>query len=338
MIEVPEASVRAAMLLAGEADLAPVSVADVSRLRDGGILFNDVLQKFQGLWVHMSGNHWVTEDMDGAAIERTNEDLPWIGNPWASGTFNDGAYDGNTPSMVNARKVREAMAIALDRDLLGETILGGYGGPNYRIMNHHAPEWIDGNGDEDWIVPYDGDRARALLAEAGYADGFEFELWCPLDVGNDIEVCLAVAGMWKDELNLDAKVSTTVYTANRPKLVDRTFTSPWILPWGDNRKGAEGRSKGGAYPGCCRWPTIGFNIGYEDPTGVLGYMETKGQEKGSAENMASRKVYMDAFASEWLEFGIVDFPNLLGLGDKILSWPLKPQGMLNSWDEIVIKK
>jgi len=328
-IEVPEAAVRAAMLKTGEADIAAVSVADVTSLQKAGIEFNDSMRQFQGLWIHFAGNMWMTKDeLTGDSIDRTLKDLPWVGNPFLGGA----AFDVNTPSMVAARQVREALALAIDRDLLAETILGGYGGPNYRIFNGAHPEF-----DENWKIPFDLDRAQTLMSEAGYPDGFDMELWCPLDVGNDQEVCEAVSSMWMRHLDVDAKLSTTVYTANRPQLVNRTFTSPWVLPWGSNRNSGKAAEAGGTYPGCCRWPTIGFNISYEDPTGWDCYQETRGQEKGSDENLASRHRCMDEFASEFLEVGIVDFPNLIGVGGGVAAWELRPLTFINSFETIVLK-
>jgi len=328
-IEVPEAFVRAAMLKTGEADIAPVSVADVTSLQDAGIEFNDAMKQFQGLWIHFAGNMWMTKDeVSGDPVDRTLKDLPWVGDPFQGGA----AFDLNTASMVAARKVREALALAIDRDLLAETILGGYGGPNYRIFNDAHPEF-----DEKWKIPFDPDRAQALLGEAGYPNGFDMELWCPLDVGNDQEICEAISSMWQRNLDVDAQLSTTVYTANRPMLVDRTFTTPWVLPWGSNRNSGQAAEPGGTYPGCCRWPTIGFNIGYEDPTSWDCYQETRGQEKGSTENMASRALCMDGFASEFLETGVVDFPNLIGIGGGVAAWELRPLQFINSFETIVLK-
>lgn len=69
--------------------------------------------------------------------------------------------------------VRQAMSHAIDREGLVEGIFQGLGEPNVQPFPRgyfaHDPALDD-------FYPYDPDRARELLAEAGLADGFSFEL------------------------------------------------------------------------------------------------------------------------------------------------------------------
>jgi peptide/nickel transport system substrate-binding protein len=51
--------------------------------------------------------------------------------------------------------------------------------------------------EEDVRLPFDPARARALLAEAGYPNGFEVTLDCPNNrYINDEQICQAIAAMW----------------------------------------------------------------------------------------------------------------------------------------------
>ena len=77
---------------------------------------------------------------------------PWIGE-----------Y-GNAESMERARKVRQAMALALDTKLMNETLLDGLGWELY--MNSFSTR--DPNWNSKWEWTQDIDEANRLLDEAGY--------------------------------------------------------------------------------------------------------------------------------------------------------------------------
>src|SRR5690606_39116955 len=68
-------------------------------------------------------------------------------------------------------RVRHALNLAIDKDALVQGVLYGAGKPAASAMPVMA------YADPDLApYPYDPDRAKELLAEAGYADGFEAEL------------------------------------------------------------------------------------------------------------------------------------------------------------------
>jgi peptide/nickel transport system substrate-binding protein len=70
--------------------------------------------------------------------------------------------------------VRQAVAHALDREALANTLYGGYWTPAINNRWPGMPGWADYQP-----YPYDPERARALLAEAGYENGVEFTLDMP---------------------------------------------------------------------------------------------------------------------------------------------------------------
>ncbi|KQT85755.1 ABC transporter substrate-binding protein [Aurantimonas sp. Leaf443] len=96
------------------------------------------------------------------------------------------AVAGNTElkvvaGMNNARKpfddrrVRQALMMAVDRAMLIEGAYSGFGQP---IGSHYTPNdpgYVDLTG----VHPYDVEKARALLAEAGHADGLAFSIKVP---------------------------------------------------------------------------------------------------------------------------------------------------------------
>ena len=90
--------------------------------------------------------------------------------------------------------VRRALNHAIDRQAIIDAVLLGAGVPAVQpfpegYFAHHPDYPAD-------YYPYDPDRARELLAEAGLADGFEFEMLVPAnDLSNRLaEVVMAMLG------------------------------------------------------------------------------------------------------------------------------------------------
>lgn len=107
-------------------------------------------------------------------------------------------------------RVRRAMNQALNMDLIAKKVMRGMS-RNAGILV--APPVPGYDADLDVRVPFDLDKAKALLAEAGYPDGFEVGLDCPNDrYVNDEEICQAVTSMWA---RLGVKVSLTAQTKSK---------------------------------------------------------------------------------------------------------------------------
>ena len=68
------------------------------------------------------------------------------------------------------RRVRQALNYAIDKEAMVEVLLGGHTRPAGQPVPHNAR----GYNSAVKPYPYDPQRARELLAEAGYPDGFEF--------------------------------------------------------------------------------------------------------------------------------------------------------------------
>jgi peptide/nickel transport system substrate-binding protein len=71
--------------------------------------------------------------------------------------------------------VRQAIAHAIDRHALIEGAMFGYGTPIGSHFPPHSPDYVDLTG----RYPFDPARARALLAQAGYPEGFDATLKLP---------------------------------------------------------------------------------------------------------------------------------------------------------------
>lgn len=135
---VPEEATRVAMLRAGEADIAPVSFDSIDGLEAAGI---DIVA---------AERTWSPVIRLGGVVQtdpaRFNPDVPWADV-----------------------RVRQAMNYAIDKQTIIDELFAGQGS----IANGDTPvqAWADVPP-----YPYDPDMARQLLADAGYADGFDMVL------------------------------------------------------------------------------------------------------------------------------------------------------------------
>jgi ABC-type transport system substrate-binding protein len=178
---VPEDVTRLATLLSGE-----VHISDVPR----------ALQK----------------DAAAKGMQVLTSKLPAIQHYWHFGGLYFASPDKLDPKVPFVdKRVRQAMNMAVNRNAIADAILGGKVQP-HRINGYH-PEldsklW-PGIWNPDWdkrfeaLYGYDPARARALLKEAGYPNGFEFTIYLAtlpglpeiVDIGQAIALDFQAVGL-----------------------------------------------------------------------------------------------------------------------------------------------
>ncbi len=126
------------------------------------------------------------------------------------------------------KRVREALSISIDRELIKRTTMRGLSLPAGIMV---APG-VNGNApDIDQPVKADPDRAKRLLTEAGYPNGFEIQLNCPNNrYINDEEICQNVAVMWA-RIGVRTKLAAEAMATFIQK-VQNFDTSLYLLGWG----------------------------------------------------------------------------------------------------------
>ena len=101
--------------------------------------------------------------LDKIPIYRDMENTPYVQAPYL-GTY---YYLLNTNKKpLNDVRVRQALSLSIDRDILTSTVLQGTAFPAYSItppdtLGYYPPR----------LFGYDPDKAKELIAEAGYPDG-----------------------------------------------------------------------------------------------------------------------------------------------------------------------
>ncbi len=166
---------RVAALLSGEVDLIyNVPVRDIDRVSGGA---NTEVKAIPG------------PDVMHINIDVTRQQTP-------------GYKHGKNPFLD--RRVREAFAIAIDRDSIIKNVYGGHAYPTGQLPIPGAYGYVE----DIKPYPYNPEKARQLLKEAGYPDGFEFVWDVPQQrYFNDGPCSQAIAGFLakvgiKAELNM----------------------------------------------------------------------------------------------------------------------------------------
>ncbi|WP_417701276.1 ABC transporter substrate-binding protein [Pseudophaeobacter sp.] len=123
----------------------------------------------------------MAEDVDAFASFPAPENLPQFD---ADPRFQVlvGSTEGETILSTNNKqapfddlRVRQALAHAIDRQAIIDGAMFGYGTPIGSHFAPHHPAYVDLTGQS----AYDPEQAKALLAEAGLADGFKTTLHLP---------------------------------------------------------------------------------------------------------------------------------------------------------------
>ncbi|WP_349743353.1 ABC transporter substrate-binding protein [Roseateles cavernae] len=193
---------RVAALLSGEVDLlTDLPTQDVQKLRNDAKL---------------------------AVLEGTEIRTIFIAMDQGSDEIRGSNIKGKNP--LKDKRVREALSVAIDREAIKRAIMRGLSVPAGLMV---APGVNGNTPDIDTPLKVDADKAKKLLAEAGYADGFEVPLNCPNNrYVNDEEICQAVVSMWA-RIGIKARLQTEPMSTFSPKIQGfehQLFLFGWGVP------------------------------------------------------------------------------------------------------------
>ncbi|MBI0535169.1 ABC transporter substrate-binding protein [Roseomonas sp. KE2513] len=185
LLPVTAAGPRLAGLLAGDHDLieAP-NTADLARLR-------------QNSSVHVSASP--TTRLIFLQFDAARSPSPFV-------------QGGAGPNPLRDARVRQALSLAIDRRALTARVMDDVAVPAAQFL----PDGMAGTTPGLPVLPYDPARARALLAEAGFPEGFALTFHATNNrYVNDSRVAQAVSQYWQRigvKVELDAMPSATFFT------------------------------------------------------------------------------------------------------------------------------
>jgi len=128
--------------------------------------------------------------------------------------------------------VRQAMNYAVDIEAIIDSLFNGFAKPAIGFV-------ATGELGYDNVEPfgYDPDKARDLLAQAGYPDGFEMDMACPAGAYTHFEeVCEAVAGYLGEvgiQVNLEIMESGHYWDLEAAKELPPLFGDSWSATDGE---------------------------------------------------------------------------------------------------------
>jgi peptide/nickel transport system substrate-binding protein len=197
-----------AALLSGDVDMIePVPIQDVARLQG-----NDEVEVIQGIEARVI---MLGFDHQAEALKYTD--------------------DAGKPNPFRDARVRQAVAHAVNVDAILATIMRGNAEAASQLVSPAMSGYSAANAERP---AYDVEAAKALLAEAGYADGFSFGLKCPNDrYLNDEAVCQAIVSMLA-QIGLTAELDAMPVRNYWPELREDNYDM-YLLGWSPGTFDAE---------------------------------------------------------------------------------------------------
>ncbi|WP_193213161.1 peptide ABC transporter substrate-binding protein [Luteolibacter marinus] len=160
-----------------------------------GIRFLPIENPYTETRAFLSGQLHTTYQLPSDLIKEVRETTPEYlrQEPYVGTTF---IRINTTRPVLSDTRVRQALALAIDRQQLCDYIMEGY-----TPATSLTPKM--GSYEPDKVLSFDPEKARALLAEAGYPDGSGFPRFSLLISKPAARASAeAIQAMWKQNLNV----------------------------------------------------------------------------------------------------------------------------------------
>ena len=158
-------------------------------------------------------------------------------------------YLNNAVAPFDDERVRQALCYATDRQQILDLAFDGYGSLVGSSMYPTLSKYFD-ESLTDWYA-YDVDKAKALLAEAGYPDGFSMTITVPSNypqhvdtaqvlaeqykaIGVEVEILPVEWNTWIEEVYTGRDFQSTVVGVDASNMTARAMLERFQSQAGDN--------------------------------------------------------------------------------------------------------
>ncbi|MGH8067364.1 MAG: ABC transporter substrate-binding protein [Candidatus Entotheonellia bacterium] len=302
-VKVPEPATRMAMLRAGSVDVIEIGGEYVEELKAVGMR-TLTMPNVAWVWIILGGQ-WPTKPSYDPAV------------PWA------------LPDADRARKVREALNLAVDKQAVLRQVLGGLGTAAGAVNYYPTDPWAT----EALLkpYPYDPAKAKALLAEAGFPKGFDLTMnltawpgrgFLP-DVGEAVATYWEKVGLRVKRRPVDRAIFQADFRARSYAGVALAYAGPVVAPepWELFVRIAYSKASG--------------HLLVEHPT-----LDTFIERLASEASVEERARMMREELGPWLyehmpAVSIGATHSIAGVGPRVGAWPLIPGHMgLHNWEYV----
>src|SRR5215510_12810544 len=302
-LKVPVTSTRMTLLRAGSVDVIEIGREYADELKKVGVR-TLVMPNVSWLYIILGGQ-WPTKATYDPKV------------PWAQA------------DAERARKVRLAMNLAVDKNAIMQRVLGGLGTVMGSWLSYPSDPWASDALKRPY--PYDPAKAKALLAEAGYPNGFEVTMNLTAWPGRGFlpDVGEAVATYW-EKVGLKVKrrpVDRAIFSADFRKRsyagVALAYTGPIIAPGPWELVVRIAYSKAAADL-LCEHPQLD------------AFIERLGAEPRYEERVRIMREELGPWLSAYAPaVSIGATHSIVGVGPKVGDWPLIPGHMgLHNWEAV----
>lgn len=283
-IAVAEESTRFSMLQTGQLDITPLTAENAQSVAE-----------IEGLSLGMIPNLYFTGYLFGGMVYPEDERFvegESLSDPWAD------------------VRVREAMSLAIDRDTIVEQLYGDTAIPTELLYAGPGRENLA-------LTGYDPERARELLAEAGYPDGFSARMISySLSPGIELPVLAEIGAQYFEAIGIDMEIVPVEFSNYRQNVNEGKTNGDIQAHRTGNPVTPASTMRFFVLPGeTLPW----FGVGAPE---ILDTFNSITVESDPDERARLWQQFNDIAAREYASIGIASVSAVYGLSDKVAHWDL----------------